>query len=260
MKQPPINVWLIRKSKYQRNNKTIYYNIEKSASSTISRLMQKYNNMEQKVIIYNRNDNIINNTICGFTVVRNPINRFISGYYTVNYLLYKLQNESIIPSYIKFWKIHKEPERFRMFVNELIELKWDFIKISYLSHLVTQTQILTIGKSKLDFVLKFEDMINQYNFIAKNKIECGLNVINEIEWPSRMKNYGRSKYNREDYNESYFDKYREMMGLQYYNEVNNSILPAWNAMNKETYDKIYEYYKQDFICFDYEYDHSQIQS
>eukprot|EP01084_Bolivina_argentea_P165061 286849_1 len=63
---------------------------------------------------------------CGFTFVREPVDRFISGYYTVNRLIYghnidpkkgKYQHEQVF----SWWNVSGEPARITAFVNDLVE-------------------------------------------------------------------------------------------------------------------------------------------
>ena len=84
----------------------MYSNIEKSASSTtFHALTMQDGRFVQKLGA--TNDRLIAN--CSFTFVRDPIARFVSGYYTVNKLLYdkiilKNQPFPIVSQNFTFWR------------------------------------------------------------------------------------------------------------------------------------------------------------
>ena len=236
-------------------NGTKYYAIEKSASTSMIYLLKTFNNFTLELT--HKNQLIISN--CGFTVVRNPFNRFISAYYTINMLLFKdyilKNNQFKVPEYLTFWKIHGEPSRFNKFVDELIKYKYDFIKYHALNHLVTQSQILSIAKIDLQYILKFENITHHYNYIVRNMKHCHLQYIPKNKWPTHMKGYG---YNHiiKGLNDSQMDMYYKMMSLKQYNPYSKeSVLPVLYHMDINTYHKIINYYKQDYVCFGYHYDY-----
>ena len=194
---------------------------------------------------------IFNAKFSGFTIVRNPITRFISGYYTANWLLWKGNyTEKILKKYpyIKFIKKEKEPFRFRQFVDDLIENPYEFTIINPLFHIMSQSAVLTVAELDLHFILRFEHLTEHFK-----ELTTYCDILKPLEnevWPKRMGNYGR-EYKPKDI--LIYNEYKKIMSLDSYNK--NDIEPAWFAMNEETYNKIVEYYKQDYKCFNYKHDY-----
>eukprot|EP00494_Astrolonche_serrata_P001693 UN01699 len=104
------------------------------------------------------NGSIIN-TDCGFTFVRNPIERLISGYYTNNVFVWRKTGDfesQVINKKIGKWTyigVKGEPQRFRTFVNNLIQnpSNADIHVVSQSSHLskYLKNQIyISLGKLK----------------------------------------------------------------------------------------------------------------
>eukprot|EP01083_Nonionella_stella_P220525 788896_1 len=88
-------------------NNATYVNIEKSASSVMSEVAKRMNMTQQAVT---PGDYV--QTLCGFTFVRNPISRFVSGYYSVHGWVLDYGNPNPAAEQVKqlrFWNITTEP-------------------------------------------------------------------------------------------------------------------------------------------------------
>eukprot|EP01084_Bolivina_argentea_P046052 84778_1 len=135
---------------YYNTTNPVFYHIPKSASSSTATMTKNYFNFGSKWVA--RHEIIeypYNSTLCGFSFVRDPIKRFISGYYTINAMIFG-ENELSFMNHTKdkfykykFIKIFGEPQRFEMFLNELIERPFDFYKTSPFKHISSQTYFLS---------------------------------------------------------------------------------------------------------------------
>ena len=75
---------------FNNTETTSYFNIEKSASSTTTTYLKRQKNeyeFEQNIV--DSGDVVISN--CSFTFVRDPLQRFISAYYTVSRLMWDVE-------------------------------------------------------------------------------------------------------------------------------------------------------------------------
>eukprot|EP01084_Bolivina_argentea_P233638 393459_1 len=105
-----------------------YYQIVKCGSSSIKRVLEEYSTSHSIIEEWHSIGNIGDNsnrihTDCGFTFVRNPITRFIAGYYTIHLHMFEafnktfdLQKRKIIKRNdiwnnvdLEFMSVYKEP-------------------------------------------------------------------------------------------------------------------------------------------------------
>ena len=228
---------------------SMYYHIEKSGSSSIGMGILMHHDYNHTYI----SENMISHSICGFTFVREPVSRFISGYYTVNRLIYfhnlpgafkkKYEHDKLF----NWFNVEGEPQRFVQFVDDLIEFGYKFVVTSPLEHLMTQTGILSIAQNDIHFVGRLNKLQDHWGRLYEF---CD----NEMVKPypdkqfSRMKNYGIKGIDEHPI-------YAKMMGLEDYEK--DDVLPAYKVVadSYDLYSKIVQYYKQDFICFGFEIDY-----
>eukprot|EP01084_Bolivina_argentea_P197399 338300_1 len=189
---------------------------------------------------------------CAFSIVRDPLTRLISAYYTINLMEYHryLKNETKVAKF-RFWNIHSEPERFQAFVDDLLENPYEFVRHKKLNHVTSQTQILSLAPVNFKYILKFKHFKHQLKLLTTTSQFCG-ETLNVSNIGHRMNSFG---------GKGHFPmpkKYSEMMDFQKYE--NHSLLPAWYGLNYETWSKITEYYKQDYACFGFKQDFNEIAS
>merc|ERR1719283_754085 len=70
-----------------------YYHVEKSGSSSMGGTLNKFGKFNRSYL----SENVVAHSDCGFTFVREPISRFISGYYTVNKLIFMHNKYALKP-------------------------------------------------------------------------------------------------------------------------------------------------------------------
>ena len=87
-------------------------------------------------------------TDCGFTFVRNPLTRFIAGYYTINRKIFglhhTLSNVTLFESekWNRNWlflRKFREPDRFTTFVEEMVADPYTFSLLEPMSHINSMT-------------------------------------------------------------------------------------------------------------------------
>ena len=224
-----------------RNNTARYINIAKSASTSMMKLMRSTNSMEYTIITEGQ----YHPSACGFSVVRNPISRFVSGYYTTNLLL--LQRDfGVWRNEFKFLEIKKEPERFRAYVDEMVEKGYGFVGCPPAFHVASQTQIISVAQIDLQFILRVEhDLQTSYNLIASEYCDGMLSVTDEL---MRMNKQQSAIGNTSD------ELYTKPLGID---KIVGVMMPAWYALDRPTWSKLVEWFKQDYICFGYTPDYER---
>ena len=267
----------------------VYFMIAKSASSSISNLLKEYNeyfgysaygSIDHKIAIH---ANI--KSECSFTFVRDPITRFIAGYYTINALLYLLlkekfsniQNETFLRfelpfdqrkrhKNVRFAMVRGEPQRFKAFLNEMVSNPFRFTRLWQIDHIQSQTEILSVYfgncmQSKLHFVGKVEqfsphwkELTNLCSFF-QNKSDLAEDQSNrkndKFQWNLNPKAWHK-EYDR-------FEEFIQYLSLdkvyEHYVErgnLDNVLPPIWYHIDERIYDQIVEYYLMDYQCFGYE--------
>eukprot|EP01084_Bolivina_argentea_P161548 281218_1 len=230
------------------NNNVFYYHIEKSGSSSIAAILRTFGFSQTFV-----SENWISSTKCGFTFVRDPIKRFISGYYTVNRLIYQrnIPGKFIItyphPYKYKWYNITSEPERFTQFVDDLMEFEFEFVNETPLEHLMSQTSILSVTQGDIHFIGRLKQLKLHWNELRKFCNNSNIKQFPDEDY-NWMKNFGVDKFNKTEYFE-----YVKMMDLLSWES--DDILPPYIAIanSYDLYYKIVNYYKQDYICFGFEH-------
>ena len=254
---------------FNNSNTTSYINIDKSASSTTTaRLHQENGEFPFEQNVANSNDILLSN--CTFTFVRDPLQRFVSAYYTVSKLMWDIENNpdikyekdraqiAHIRTLFKYLSVNGEPDRFRAFVDDLSVFESVFVFGNrHLQHLMSQTAKLSVADiSRIGGDIEwfthpergrndnrmFIGRVEQYKEHWKKLTQvCDDIVMFENDFKS-MAMYGT----RSTLNETYL----KMMGLE--NRKDGDILPAYYAIDNMTFAKIVNYYYQDYICFGYQ--------
>jgi len=253
---------------FNNSRTTSYFNIEKSASSTTTTYLKRQTGeyeFEQNII--DSNTVVISN--CSFTFVRDPLQRFVSAYYTVNRLMWDVENHpdrvedhrhiANLRHLFKFLSVEGEPERFRAFVDDLSIFESVFIFGSrHLQHMMSQSAILSlpdlsrIGKSIEWFTDPSSGQMNDRFFVGRvEQYEQHWRKLTEIcddivmyeKDLQLMPSYGA----RESLNQTYL----KVMSLDTWKK--GDILPAYHAIynDRDTFAKIVNFYYQDYVCFGY---------
>eukprot|EP01084_Bolivina_argentea_P046053 84781_1 len=234
----------------------IFYHIPKTASSSTATMAKDYFNFGSKWIT--RHEIIrhpYNASKCGFTFVRDPIKRFISGYYTVNAMIFgenelnfTNHNNSKFHKY-KFIKTFGEPARFDMFLDELMDKAFDFYGVVPLRHIASQTYFLSnFYGSNIDFIGRVENY-NKHWIELLNYENCGKWFRNENNKKNKwiniehvmngMYHYG---FDSEFYSQSNkrvkYKEYIEAMSMDVMMDNNYKLPPIYHLMTREIYNKI----------------------
>jgi hypothetical protein len=151
-------LWVQRKIKYifliNDEKELMFYNIPKNASTTLRQLLNKKSHLNERIM-----DNNIKH-YKRYVIIRNPYDRFISGY---------LARVNRLP------KIRYLP--FPYFVNEFCKLDKDTMDV----HMALQTDMFNVNDSNLT-IIRLEDkeklshiikeIFNYDNFLKKNDNPC----------------------------------------------------------------------------------------
>eukprot|EP01084_Bolivina_argentea_P006479 12296_1 len=252
---------------FNNTHTTSYFNIEKSASSTTTTYLKRQKgDLEFEQTIISSGQLVISN--CSFTFVRDPLQRFVSAYYTVNRLMWDVENHpekvedhkhiANLRHLFKFLSVKGEPERFRAFVDDLSIFESVFIFGSrHLQHIMSQSAILSlpnlsqIGNNIEWFIHPnsgnnenrfFIGKVEQYEKHWKKLMEVCEDITMYNNNLQLMPSYGA----RETLNKTYL----KVMSLDKWKK--GDVLPAYYAVDNFTFAKIYNFYYQDYICFGYE--------
>eukprot|EP01083_Nonionella_stella_P098688 277603_1 len=248
----------------------VYYHIPKSASSSTAAMAKEYFNFGSKWVT--RHDAIqqpYNATHCGFTFVRDPIKRFISGYYTVNAMIYGENELNFVNhtnnkyEHYKFIKIMGEPQRFETFLDEIIENSHRFYGVVPLRHIASQTYFLSNWYgSNIHFVGKVENYSNHWLELL-NYDKCGAwfrnksNIIRNaniehVIYGMYHHGFDVNFYTKPNKQIKY-KEYIEAMSLEIMIDNMYKLPPMYHKMTEKIYNKIVDFYYQDFKCFGYSY-------
>eukprot|EP01084_Bolivina_argentea_P118342 209993_1 len=156
------------------NNLTnaIYIEINNNANDIMKNVLLKSNNLLQTI---NINPNIRIQSKCGFTFVQHPITRFISGYFTINALLWEdFENIDYFPEIFEqftFYKIvNNLKARLKAFINDLRKFHYLFIKVfPFMNILMTQIGQLSITQNDINYIFKYEYIQNQNKNILNDQ-------------------------------------------------------------------------------------------
>ncbi len=251
----------------------VFYHIPKSASSSTASMTTDFFNFGSKWVA--RHEIIrhpYNYTTCGFAFVRHPIQRFISGYYTINAMIFSENglkflnhtNAKYAGKY-KFISIFGEPQRFETFLDELIENPFLFYAQVPFRHISSQTYFLSnFYGSNIDFIGKVENY-NTHWIELLNYKDCSKWFRNERNIVANSKDIERTingmyhyGFDADFYQQTSkrikYKEYIEAMCMNLMIDNNYTLPPIYHLMTKEIYDKIVYFFYQDFVCFDYKHD------
>ncbi len=274
----------------------IYFMIAKSGSTSILSYLQRYHDeygyneygdIVHKIAV-SENINVVQSR-CSFTFVRDPMTRFISGYYTLNGLLWlslkerfsNIDNDTFLQfelpwnqrrrhKFVSFASIKGEPQRVERFVQEMTANPYWFTRLWQFDHVQSQSEILSVYFGRLEsamhFVGKQERMKDHWTELTRicsaffrNNSEIVLN-----DEKKKVQGFGWKdpwSWHRD------YDRFRdfiEFMGLEpiyaYFVEnvdedgnvdMDAILPPLWYHIDEALYNDIVEYYFQDYQCFGY---------
>eukprot|EP01083_Nonionella_stella_P107763 312524_1 len=247
-----------------------YYHLEKCASSSVYyNLVHSFGNQwdaveEKGFTLTHIGQTYQMRTGCGYTFVRNPITRFIAGYYMINIHIYlqdqKMKNVSRFIEAIKkhsgsnktwsFLGKYTEPDRFLTFVDEMISnpymFSWGGGSMAHISTM-TAKAFTVFHNSDLQFIGKVEFMDEHWDILLDRCSWFRKHLVNRTH---RHANANKGQNMRRN-------AFRDMLGFTEYAMKNKTgLYPAYYmvASNKTLYDLLVHYYWQDFVCFGYEPD------
>ena len=127
-------------AKQKKKSVPVYYHMPKCASSSTASMLADHFDFKQQWVDGPDTNHAPVHTQCGFTFVRNPIERFISGYYTINNMLYReLKDENGRKTFsnhtnekykdYKFIRVIGEPQRFETYIEEMFADPYHFGKV-----------------------------------------------------------------------------------------------------------------------------------
>lgn len=186
-------------------------------------------------------------------------------YYAINALIFQSASsnsdkfKTFINSNFSFWNTKGEPQRFRAFVDDMSRYHYRFMKShSALSHLSSQAGLL--GMAQIDTINFIGRLSKKVEHLAMLHKHCPSSVdLSQLSQLLTTIDSGKMDNNifgvaKDD---SLTIDYRSMMSLP--DDGIPDLLPAFNAMNYDTWHKIVDYFWQDFVCFDYKADYSVVQ-
>ena len=188
----------------------IYYMIAKSASSSImTNLRESFGTNWSQTVHKNHAIPFIGHSVrihtdCGFTFVRNPITRFIAGYYTINRKIYNLHHSLSNTSLFAeekwnrnwlFLRKFQEPDRFITFVEEMVSNPYHFSLLEPMSHInsMTAKSFSVYFGSDLHFIGKVEYMDSHWNALMEQCQWFGDHLVSQ-DMSYAMTGWGNSNF------------------------------------------------------------------
>ena len=272
------------------NDIPVFYHIPKCGSSSTAAMTSELFNftIHWQPGPDRMHDNI--RTKCGFAFIRDPIQRFISAYYTINKKIYReMKHEFMsapdrIPERFKdrltFLTITGEPQRFLAFMDDLFrEPDWWGIE-DPLKHISSQSYFLSNWYgSDINFFGRVEHYGEHWRLLM-NEPDCKwfrdlYHNHPEIELENYQVSHALFHYGtmgdgmwkaRNDRQKEYiealgmFDMLYKMYGRdrKKFNISEHDVLPpAYYFLNESMYNQIVDFYYQDFVCFGYKPDFNE---
>lgn len=214
---------------------------------------------------------------CGFTFVRHPIHRFISAYYTLNFMLdYDLEKSTVkhphklreMKESLKHWDMidhcHDDFscfERLYVFVNQMVDESWkwinnyhNFLSSRVMEHVGSISGHFMAGFDgwNIDYVGKVEQFGEHWKLLSREITECSTGYL-EKYWEDEDGRTSTKRKLKGDLGDGTAHKMKGA-GQKGHYSLNRTLVDAYYAlaMDRTIYDKLVEYYYQDFICFDYD--------
>ena len=233
-------------------NIPIYFMIEKCASSSVVGNLhiyfgEKWHGKQKDVKINFIDEHHTIKTNCGYTFVRDPIHRLISGYYTVSKKIFDHQRSHFLNEL-------KEPKRFTTFVVSMLQNPYNFSVTYPFEHVASQismvydvfygSNISFIGKTEY-FDQHWDVLMNHCEWFKQHRVD-----VNNKNISSKHANKGLGYTNYVQRSDKGKEIYEDMMG---FNDYNGTLKPAYYilANHESLYNALVDHYWQDFVCFGY---------
>ena len=138
------------------NQHVAYLKIPKASSTTVTTSLAR-SHADYVLRPLHTNASGLDKLRCVFTFVRDPIERFISGYRELISRISKVADGSNSTSDRSwpFWSVRHEPARFRQFVDDLLLYGDQMTCFGHISHAVSQTNYLQRFASLLPTMVPF---------------------------------------------------------------------------------------------------------
>ena len=262
----------------------IYYMLPKGGSSSIWKILKSTNKYEKygQITQSQIHQNAIFGSKCSFIFVRSPIDRVLSGYYTLNAKLWRSMESNFNNYYNETFRkqrqnfpnwtfiIKEEPLRFETFINELIESPKKFTDSMHHNHITSTTEIFQkhLGNKYTDlhFIGKVENFTNDFKNLMKKcsnyfNFETDVKILKKEYLSHQMRGFGWAfpkSWNQEWKYHLNWLKYMGLFPIYNYWKINknidNILPPAYFILykNYNLYKKIIKYYYQDIVCWKYE--------
>ena len=267
----------------------VYYHIPKCGSSSIKEMLYEIGgtriDWRQSLFDGYVSPRILNRNIkCGFTFVRHPIHRFISGYYTLNWMLHSdsktlFKNDAAkwdnVTSKLKHWHIVDECfynfsclEREHVFIDQMVDEGWKWInnyKDVYsqrvMEHVcsITSHFMAAYDDWKIDYVGRVEQFEEHCGLLSRNISKCSTGYLEkywEVKEDKEDEHLKGIVSLKEGSNKTDVEIQHRMdkAGQKQKHTLNRTLVDAYYALaiDQTLYEKLAEYYFQDFVCFDYD--------
>eukprot|EP01083_Nonionella_stella_P050834 135105_1 len=226
-------------------------------------------------------------TQCGFAFIRDPIQRFISAYYTINKKIYREMEHEFIAdkkparydNVLTFLTVIGEPQRFQAFMHDLFKVPHLWGIDDPLKHISSQSYFLSNWHgSDINFFGRVEHYGQHWKLLMNHEgcewfkqVYEGKDMdLENYQVSHALFHYGTMgvslykarKGRQKDYIEALGmnDMLDKMYGVdkRKYNLSEDDVLPpAYYFMTEEMYNEIVEFYHQDFVCFGYKSDYAE---
>ena len=257
-----------------------YYHIPKCASSSTKRMLHRVGgtrlNWRQSLFDGYVSPGVLgdaNPIECGFTFVRHPIHRFISAYYTLNLML-KVDarkmghnNLELMRTRLTHLQFADECyfnfscfERVRTFIDALSSESWRWIN-NY-KDLLSQRVMEHVGSMAghflasydgwaLHYVGRVEHFAAHWRMLSANVSACSDGYLDRYWRDERAAAADATDREMGDAGVFYRMKRAGQGGKH---TLNRTLVDAYYAlaMDRSLFEKLVKYYRQDFVCFDYD--------
>mmetsp|Transcript_36820 Transcript_36820/g.49306 ORF Transcript_36820/g.49306 Transcript_36820/m.49306 type:complete len:249 (-) Transcript_36820:118-864(-) len=195
---------------------------------------------------------------CTFTFVRDPLLKFMSAYFTINFYIAEMgrqkreswqeQYNAIIKNYA-FWNITTEPARFRTFVYDMINSTNEFLSVRPMDHAYTISGNMSpFFGSKIHFIGRVEQLSEHWEILSK--LDHCQDAIRGRETSNHELSFGYLA------NEFQNHEVTEMLGLTGMDSRTSqkSEFPQYKELirDQQLLNDIVEHLWQDYVCFGYE--------
>ena len=268
---------------YKRENRPenlmqlAYFHISKCGSSSIHNMLKDHYNttrMYWRDLMDIDNFPVIPDIDCAFTFIRHPIDRIISGYYTVLSMLnrefsHKANgNETLKDEIIReYGESHPwfnyngtAKERFRLFVTEILRLGYDYVQTDHLMlHVLTQigSSIGVFHNWPIHFMGRMEYFEEHWYVLSMEHEKCSPVFENALE-DGGTHDYKLAHSMKRMGHQNSIDSHDVDGDIEKKEEMKKKGLSAEHFVfieDKELFKKTVDYFYQDFVCFNYNMTH-----